>query len=221
MRRTEDVVAELFAERDRLITDYGTLERTGPYVSWSSFFPGGTGVWQGNDIKGEPLPEFFPERPVMFVGHNYDGSESYHRLIKRGWERRNTAFWDTFLEYLKCAKINSSSIFMTNVFMGLKTGKSQGDMEGGGPSFKQQCRAFFDRQVAIVQPRCVVVMGRSALAALGDFQPKVYVPHPSACHDANKRSAQVPKKVAALVDFLASTERETNSTSESVTALIT
>jgi hypothetical protein len=203
MRRTEDVLGKLLAERDRLVTDYGLVERTGPLVSWTSFFPGGAGLWQGNDVKGEPLPEFFPEHPYMFVGHNYDGSDSYHKMVKRGWERRNTAFWFTFLAYLDFAKINPSNVFMTNLLMGLRIGKAQGPMEGAGPLFGRQCRAFWDQQIEIVKPCRVVVMGKPARDALADLKHKIYVPHPSACRDNTKRSAQVPRKVAALVASLA------------------
>ena len=56
------------------MTDYGSIKRTGRPVNWTSLFPGGNGLRQGNGIVGEPLPEFFPEGPNMFVAHNYDGS---------------------------------------------------------------------------------------------------------------------------------------------------
>jgi hypothetical protein len=206
-RRTGEVLAELLSERDRIVTDYGALERTGALVSWTSPFPGGAGLWQGNDIKGEPLPQFFPKKPFMFVAHNYDGSKSYHRMIQRGFEHRKTAFWETLLAYFANARIKCEDVFLTNVFMGLKTDAAVGVMEGAGPLFKAQCLQFFERQCQIVKPRLVVVMGTHAWNALSDFEPKVYVPHPSACHDATRRITQVPKKVAALVEAMASSSR--------------
>jgi hypothetical protein len=96
MRITWDVVAELLAERDRIVTDYGAIERTRSLVGWTSFFPGGHGVCRGNEKLGRPLPMYFPVRPFMFVAHNYDGSWSYDNMIRRGWERRDTAFWKTY-----------------------------------------------------------------------------------------------------------------------------
>jgi hypothetical protein len=45
-------------------------------------------------------------------------------------------------------------------------------------------------------------MGLIAWETLRDFEPKVYVPHPSACRDATKRKRQIPKKVEALVAAL-------------------
>jgi hypothetical protein len=71
-------------------------------------------------------------------------------------------------------------------------------MEGAGPFFEQQCRAFFERQLEIVRPSLIIVMGGSALSALHDFEPKVYVSHPSACRDAMKRAAQIPRKVSGI-----------------------
>jgi uracil DNA glycosylase superfamily protein len=202
-RLTHDVIAELLTERDRLVTDYGSTNRTCDLVSWTSLFPGGAGLWQGNEKQGEPLPIFFPTNPYMFVAHNYDGSKSYERMLDRGWERRDTAFWETLWAYLAYVSIQPSNVFMTNVFMGLRTGAAVGTMEDAGPLFEEQCLAFFQRQVEIVQPRLVIVMGEHAWEALRNFESKVYVPHPSACRDSTKRAAQVPKKVAALVAAMA------------------
>jgi hypothetical protein len=202
LRRTLDVLSELLSERDRIVTDYGSIRRTRAPVNWTSLFPGGNGLWQGNGIVGEPLPEFFPEKPYMFVAHNYDGSRSYANMLKRGWERRDTAFWVTFWAYLDFVGIKRDEFFMTNVLMGLRTGKAQGAMEGFGPRFVEQCLDFFERQVKIVRPRLIVVMGLIAWETLRDFEPKVYVPHPSACRDATKRKRQIPKKVEALVAAL-------------------
>jgi hypothetical protein len=206
LRLTEDVIAELLAERDRIVTDYGSINQTRDLVSWTSLFPGGAGLWQGNEKLGEPLPKFFPDRPYMFVAHNYDGSKSYDRMLKRGWERRDTAFWETFWAYLAYVSIQPTNVFMTNVFMGLRTGAAVGKMESAGPLFEEQCLDFFERQVEIIKPRLIVVMGDHAWKALSEFRPKVYVPHPSACRDSNKRAAQVPKKLAALVAALAASD---------------
>jgi len=206
-RLTKDVLCDLLTERDNLVKDYGSLEKTEDLVSWTSFFPGGAGVWRGNELIGDALPLYFPEKPYMFVAHNYDGSKSYRRMLKRGWERRNTPFWKTFLAYLDYANIDPTDVFMTNVFMGLRTGKAVGQMEGGGSYFESQCLEFFDRQVAIVQPRMVIVMGNHALNALYDYERKVHVPHPSACRDDAKRADQIPKKVATLVAAIAEMKR--------------
>jgi hypothetical protein len=63
---------------NEIVTDYGELVRTGETVDrlieGTAFFPGGTGLWRG-DRYGGPIPEFFPERPVMFLGHNFDSKK--------------------------------------------------------------------------------------------------------------------------------------------------
>jgi uracil-DNA glycosylase len=90
--------------------------------------------------------------------------------------------------------------------MGLRTGDAIGEMEGAGPRFLEQCLRFFERQVEIAQPRFVIVMGEHARDALAKFEPKVYVPHPSACRDDHKRAEQIPRKVKDLLAAIALVE---------------
>lgn len=92
---------------------------------------------------------------------------------------------------------------MTNYFMGLRTGGAVAETQGAGPCFELQCLKYFERQVDIVNPRMLVVMGKHACGNLSWFEPKVYVPHPSTCRDRSKRALQVPRKVAALVAAIA------------------
>ena len=40
------MLSELLSARDRIVTDYGSIQRTGPPVNWTSLFPGGNGLWQ-------------------------------------------------------------------------------------------------------------------------------------------------------------------------------
>ncbi len=46
-RTGDDVIADLLAERDRIVTDYGVTQRMG-LVNWTSLFPGGHGVHRGD-----------------------------------------------------------------------------------------------------------------------------------------------------------------------------
>jgi hypothetical protein len=71
-----DVIQELLDQMTRLVTDYPEgLQMTGraitDLIAGTACFPGGSGLWRGNQLGG-PLPEYFPEHPVMFVGHNFD-----------------------------------------------------------------------------------------------------------------------------------------------------
>src|SRR5665213_2310156 len=58
---------------DNVVLDYGDTDadgvrRIGEPIDGTAFFPGGHGLWRGILPHG-PLPEQFPHRPIMFVGH--------------------------------------------------------------------------------------------------------------------------------------------------------
>src|SRR5258708_2505879 len=85
-RLSSTVVQELLDEMNRLVVDYPVgVERTGESVSAliesTACFPGGTGLWRG-DCHGGPLPLYFPQQPVMFVGHNFDSIEAHGRAVR-------------------------------------------------------------------------------------------------------------------------------------------
>ena len=84
MRRlSREVIQQLLNEMNCMVTDYPErVGRTGntvdALIQGTACFPGGAGLWR-QDCYGGPLPEFFPEMPVMFLGHNFD-SESAHAI---------------------------------------------------------------------------------------------------------------------------------------------
>jgi hypothetical protein len=200
-RKTEDVLRDLRTKRDRLVKDYGEIARTcrEPFP-WTSFFPGGEGLYRGEDVRGGPLPEYFPNKPVMFVAHNFGDYDGYKKTKCANFR---TPFWEAFWIYLKLLKIERDDIFMTNALMGLKVGGgANGYMEGRGPKFNRQCLDFFYRQVEIVEPRRVVVMGDEAACALYVFEPKERVRHPSSFHrtsNPSDREEQIAKALRPLL----------------------
>jgi hypothetical protein len=196
-RKTEDVLRDLLTERDRLVKDYGRVEPTGEPFPWTSFFPGGAGVYRGENSQGGPLPEWFPEKPVMFVAHNF-GDYAWYKNVKCADFR--SLFWEAFWIYLKVLKIDRQDIFLTNALMGLKVGGgADGYMEGRGPKFNRQCLDFFYRQVEIVDPRRVVVMGQEAACALYVFEPKDLVRHPRSFCRSSDREERIAKALGPLL----------------------
>jgi len=211
MRRSLDVVTELLEAMDRTVKDYGTLVPTPATISelvdGTSVYPGGTGVWRGEEPHGL-LPEEFPESPFMFVAHNWYNEDGFRKAKDRGSEEViEELFWTRLRAYLNHEGIPEQKCFFTNALMGLipDNMKVRGRQEGGGSEFRAQCRKFFDEQVRIVCPRLVVVMGCHAKSELADFTtvPKVEIPHPSSHkHGLVKYPGHVAKKVARLTEFL-------------------
>ncbi len=164
-RLTIDVVQQLLDEMNRLVTDYPKgLQMTGrsvkDLIAGTAFFPGGSGLWRGNQ-SGGPLPEYFPEQPVMFVGHNFDSVDAYQRaLLLKGLV--DSTFWQNLKGFLERAgPLDPSDCFFSNALMGLKPDKPDGpmpDCEG----YRPQCQRFLVMQFAIVKPKAVVTLGRDA-----------------------------------------------------------
>lgn len=155
---------ELLSGMGQLVTDYGELGRTGStigaLISGTSFFPGGAGLWRGETPKG-PLPEYFPDRPIMLIAHNFDSQRSYEKSLRRGAESLRYGFWKHLRAYLFRAKIPLEQCFFTNALMGLQPLSATGPMKASD-LFREQCRVFLRRQVEIVRPTCIAVLGNDA-----------------------------------------------------------
>jgi hypothetical protein len=129
-------------------------------IQGTACFPGGTGLWRGKRNRG-PLPEYFPETSVMFVGHNFDSERGYAISQERGGEAAGGEFWTRLLRMLDAAHCQPDACFFSNALMGIKPGKAEGDMPSV-PGYKEQCQCFLKRQVEIVRPCAVVALGVQA-----------------------------------------------------------
>ncbi len=196
----------------RIVVDYHpAVGRTAPMVArliqGTAFFPGGTGLWRGDGYFG-PDPQYFPECPVMFVGHNFDSIEAHEASQSRGGEV-GSFFWKILKGYLHAAALSPEECFFTNVLMGLKPGSALGPMPSV-PGYQEQCLHFFLRQVAIVRPRAIVALGNHARALITKAARDVRVTqamHPSAREfkHLSTRAARVAAQGVALREFLANT----------------
>jgi Uracil DNA glycosylase superfamily len=163
-RSSAEVVGELLVEMQRIVVDYPVgVERTGTtiadLIAGTSFFPGGTGLWRG-DFSGGPIPECFPDSPVMFVGHNFDIVAKYKRAIHNRGEVQKS-FWQTLIGFIATSGIDPEGCFFTNALMGLQPDKASGPMPPS-PAHREQCQRFLMRQVEIVGPRAVILLGGDA-----------------------------------------------------------
>ena len=179
------MVQELLDEMDRIVRDYHpdvgrTGKRISELIAGTSMFPGGAGLWRSEFSFGA-LPEFFPDTPVMFVGHNFDSIAAHDASQQRGGEG-NSTFWKILRGYLDVAGLRPDQCFFTNALMGLKPGSAVGPMPTV-PGYEEQCRAFLLRQIEIVKPCAVIALGNSAEAQIKKSSPNVVwtrLRHPSA-----------------------------------------
>jgi hypothetical protein len=163
-RRSEDVIKCLLAAMSETVTSYHpTVKHTSTtidgLIAGTACFPGGAGLWRG-EANGGPLPEHFPQSPVMFVGHNFDSDRGFALSFDRKGEAGGQ-FWQRLLGIVGDAHLSPDHCFFTNALMGLKPGKAEGEMPSA-PGYKNQCQHFLRRQVEIVGPRAVIALGVKA-----------------------------------------------------------
>jgi len=186
-QKARDVVAALLAEKLRLVTQFPPLVTdTGraidDLIDGTAFFPGGSGLWRGSGLKGA-LPEYFPDAPIMIIGHNFDSQDGYKNSKERGGASQLPhTFWGVLLGYLREAGLAPTDCFFANALMGLKPGSAVGKMP---PSvdFERECLQFLDRQIRIVQPRLIIGLGGEACKRIKKMQSPVVwhkAMHPSA-----------------------------------------
>jgi len=195
---------------DRIVCSYHPgVGRTGPNVTnlipGTSFFPGGTGLWRGNTCFGS-IPLYFPELPVMFIGHNFDSIKAHGISQAKGGEV-GSEFWKRLLGYLQGADLPPENCFFSNVLMGLKPGSALGAMPSV-PGYEEQCQLFLLRQIEIVAPRAIVTLGGKASERIRRAAPKIpWRPamHPSARDFAplSTRCQRVAAQGNAIKSFLA------------------
>ena len=114
-RKSEDVVQQLLAAMHLTVTNYHpTVRQTGLTLSGlipgTAFFPGGCGLWRGLEARG-PLPELFPESPVMFVGHNFDSIRAFDKAFHSGGEAGGE-FWRRLLGILDGASLCPEKVLL-------------------------------------------------------------------------------------------------------------
>jgi hypothetical protein len=192
-RKSEEVVQQLLAAMHLVVTNYHpTVKQTGLTLSClipgTAFFPGGSGLWRGLEPRG-PLPDLFPEVPVMFVGHNFDSIRAFDKAFDNGGEAGGE-FWRRLLGILAGASLCPENCFFTNVLMGLKPGSATGSMPSV-PGYRDQCAQFLRKQIEIVRPSAVVALGVNAERFVSRLDwPWIRSLHPTDWHFREKTTRQ-------------------------------
>jgi hypothetical protein len=176
------VVSDLFAAMESIVTEYDDQAiKIAKRIEGTAFFPGGVGLWRGLRKNG-PMPEYFPNHPVMMLAHNFDAELLFNGSVHRGIEKMDDGTWKGLLKYLAIAGLPHERCFFTNVFVGLKPGrKSRGPYEGS-EEHKKQCREFLKYQLRRTRPCLVAVLGTPTLEQFNMIEcpcPHVSLQHPS------------------------------------------
>jgi hypothetical protein len=157
--RSTTVIDDLFSTMNDMVDAYDeNAKRICGRVNGSSFFPGGVGIWRGLNPQG-PIPDDFPVRPIMFLGHNFDNEEGFNRSRHSRIEPMNTGTWKGQQVYMEMAEINPLDCFFTNFYTALQPGSSVGEMLAS-ELFKKQCTRFCEYQIERTDPCLIAVMGR-------------------------------------------------------------
>ena len=127
-------------------------------VSGTSFFPGGTGIW--NTTPGKPTPPM-PIGGVMILGHDYHSEAGFQKTLARGIENLKGPTWGNLLKLLDRANIRREDCFFTNFFVGLRAGtRSTGKFPGlHDAAFVERCRSFLIQQISVQRPKLVITLG--------------------------------------------------------------
>jgi hypothetical protein len=193
------VVSDLFEELETTVTAYGPgAIKADLRVDGTAFFPGGIGLWRGLKPHGG-APPFFPQSPVMILGHNFDKAAGLEASWKRGMELINGPTWLVLRRYLAAAEVAIQDCFFTNIFVGLQPILSIGEMVADD-MYREQCRTFLHKQIKRVKPQLVAILGKPAAQQYqlsGCQIPFVRLNHPYYAYAKGKDSKECASIVAS------------------------
>lgn len=144
-----------------------------PSIAGPAFFPGGTGVVLGRDVRLRRSVTTLPRGGVMVLGHNFHNVTSYERSLAHGREDDNNPTWRNLTALLDACGLSIEQCFLTNALMGLIEGASAtGSVPGHkDAAFRLGCRTVFETSVALQQPQLILALGIPAIRFLGEVLP--------------------------------------------------
>jgi uracil-DNA glycosylase len=139
-------------------------------VAGTSFFPGGSGLWDTSSDK--PMPPL-PVDGIMILGHDYDSERGYKKTFRGGEENLNGPTWRNLIGLLKRANISLDRCFFTNFFMGLRVGDSStGPFPGlKDAAFVKRCQDFLIHQLGAQRPKLVLTLGTYVPGLIANMTP--------------------------------------------------
>lgn len=148
----------------------------GARLRMTGFFPGAAGLWQSQPEELPPLAK----RGTMVLGHNLDSERGFAQSVARGGENLNGATWRELIRFLDRAMPDErarDNYFFTNFLIGLIAGasaSSEGKFPGtANPDFVTRCQAFFERQIQIIRPSLLFVLGIQTPRLIAPLSPQL------------------------------------------------
>jgi hypothetical protein len=169
----QTVVAGLRAELDKLgFERFSLVSFKGKPVMRRGFFPGGNGLFDGEDAAR------FPFGGTLVLGSNFSAASNFcdldGRLIRDDETSGKT--WMPMRRLLDGAEVNLADCFFTNAWPCLHTGR--GNRLGklisqwlANPTLMHECRTFFLLTCANMKPSMIVALGPGPAAFLASTWP--------------------------------------------------
>jgi len=124
----------------------------------------------------------FPTGQSCSSDTNFDKVQGHLNSVTRGIEIINEPTWRKLREYIAFAEVTPEQCFFTNALMGLQPQVARGQLRTS-KVFRQECQAFLNEQIAIVEPRALVPLGPVAsedVLQIGTLVPSLPLLHPYA-----------------------------------------
>jgi len=117
-----------------------------------AFFPEGSGLQ--NPTADAPWPD------IMAIGHNF-GCEDYRDEIETSGREDDKATWRNLRRLLTDASVPIESCFMTNWFVGLRSGNKQVGEFLSRPDarYERECSELLIQQIGTLKPKVILLLG--------------------------------------------------------------
>ncbi len=153
-----DTAEQLWREIDSAASPYpeGVVE-VPESIQGIAFFPGGLGLWLGNNAVNAELPV----GQIMVVGQDFNSVKAYELARQRGTEVGISPTWKVLQEILRASNICPEKCFFANLYMGLRVkGRETGRFPGAKDKpFVRRCITFFERQLEVGRPKLIMALG--------------------------------------------------------------
>lgn len=142
------------------------VERVPEPIPGTAFFPGGYSIWRPDGTR-----QVLERRcgGVMVIGQDFHSAAGYRKSLAAGSEWPHVPTLRTLRQVLEAAGVDLDSCFLTNTYMGLRSGQTAtGQFPGEqDQAFVARCDRFLGRQIATALPRLILTLGKPAFRAAG------------------------------------------------------